>query len=61
MKIFSIRLHWVLWFNIFSMMFAIVFRKCFMLKPTIKLNNDLWEKIKKCSAARGYSFPRGVR
>jgi hypothetical protein len=29
MKIFSIRLHWVLWFTIFSMMFAIIFRKRF--------------------------------
>jgi metal-responsive CopG/Arc/MetJ family transcriptional regulator len=28
-----------------------------MLKPTIKLNKDLWEKVKKCSAARGYSSP----
>jgi len=28
-----------------------------MLKPTIKLNKELWEKVKKCSAAGGYSSP----
>ncbi|MEO8128199.1 MAG: hypothetical protein ABJF23_20795 [Bryobacteraceae bacterium] len=29
-----------------------------MLKPTIKLNKDLWEKVKKCSEAGGYSSPQ---
>jgi len=28
-----------------------------MLKPTIKLNKELWEKVKKCAAAGGYSSP----
>jgi metal-responsive CopG/Arc/MetJ family transcriptional regulator len=28
-----------------------------MLKPTIKLNKDLWEKLERCSAARGYNSP----
>jgi hypothetical protein len=28
-----------------------------MFGPTIKLNKDLWERAKKCSAAAGYSSP----
>ena len=28
-----------------------------MLKPTIKLNKELWAKVKKCSEAGGYSSP----
>ncbi len=28
-----------------------------MLKPTIKINKDLWAKVKKCSEAGGYSSP----
>jgi hypothetical protein len=28
-----------------------------MLKPTIKLNKDLWERVKKCAEAGGYSSP----
>lgn len=28
-----------------------------MLKPTIKLNKELWAKVKKCSGAGGYSSP----
>jgi metal-responsive CopG/Arc/MetJ family transcriptional regulator len=29
-----------------------------MLRPTIKLNNELWAKVKKCSEAGGYSSPQ---
>jgi hypothetical protein len=28
-----------------------------MFGPTIKLNKDLWERIKKCAGAAGYSSP----
>jgi len=28
-----------------------------MLKPTIKINKELWAKLKKCSEAGGYSSP----
>ena len=28
-----------------------------MLKPTIKINKELWAKVKKCSEAGGYSSP----
>jgi hypothetical protein len=28
-----------------------------MFGPTIKLNKDLWDRIKKCAAAAGYSSP----
>ena len=29
-----------------------------MLKPSIKLNKDLWIKIKQCAEAGGYSSPQ---
>lgn len=29
-----------------------------MFKSTIKLNKDLWEKIKRCAEAGGYSSPQ---
>ena len=29
-----------------------------MFKSTIKLNKDLWEKIKKCAEVGGYSSPQ---
>ena len=29
-----------------------------MLRPTIKLNKDLWAKVKRCSEAGGYSSPQ---
>lgn len=29
-----------------------------MLQPTIKLNKNLWTKVKKCSEAAGYSTPK---
>jgi hypothetical protein len=29
-----------------------------MLKPTIKLNPELWAKVKKCAEAGGYSSPQ---
>lgn len=28
-----------------------------MLKPTIKVNKELWARVKKCSDTRGYSSP----
>jgi hypothetical protein len=28
-----------------------------MFGPTIKLNKDLWDRIKKCAGAAGYSSP----
>jgi hypothetical protein len=28
-----------------------------MFGPTIKLNKDLWDRIKKCAEAAGYSSP----
>jgi 4-hydroxy-3-methylbut-2-enyl diphosphate reductase IspH len=28
-----------------------------MLGPTIKLNKDLWDRVKKCAGAAGYSSP----
>ena len=28
-----------------------------MLKPTVKINKELWAKVKKCSEAGGYSSP----
>jgi hypothetical protein len=28
-----------------------------MFGPTIKLNKDLWDRIKKCARAAGYSSP----
>ncbi len=28
-----------------------------MLKPTIKLNKALWEKVRECSITGGYSSP----
>ena len=29
-----------------------------MLGPSIKLNKDLWAKVKKCADAAGYSSPQ---
>jgi hypothetical protein len=29
-----------------------------MFGPAIKLNKDLWDRIKKCAAAAGYSSPQ---
>jgi metal-responsive CopG/Arc/MetJ family transcriptional regulator len=29
-----------------------------MLKSTIKLNKNMWEKVKRCAAAGGYSSPQ---
>jgi len=28
-----------------------------MFGPTIKLNKDLWDRVKKCAGAAGYSTP----
>ena len=28
-----------------------------MFGPTIKLNKDLWDRVKKCAGAAGYSSP----
>jgi hypothetical protein len=28
-----------------------------MFGPTIKLNKDLWDRVKKCACAAGYSSP----
>jgi len=28
-----------------------------MFGPTIKLNRDLWDRVKKCAGAAGYSTP----
>jgi len=29
-----------------------------MFEPTIKLNKDLWARVKKCAEAAGYSSPQ---
>ena len=29
-----------------------------MLKPTIKLNKSIWDRVKRCSEAAGYSSPQ---
>jgi len=29
-----------------------------MFEPTIKLNKDLWTRVKKCAEAGGYSSPQ---
>jgi hypothetical protein len=29
-----------------------------MFKSTIKLNKDLWERVKRCSEAAGYTSPQ---
>jgi hypothetical protein len=29
-----------------------------MFEPTIKLNKDLWARVKKCAEAGGYSSPQ---
>ena len=31
-----------------------------MFGPTIKLNKDLWDRVKKCAVAAGYSSPEEV-
>jgi len=28
-----------------------------MFGPTVKLNKDLWDRVKKCASAAGYSSP----
>ena len=30
-----------------------------MLGPSVKLNKELWARVKKCAEAQGYSSPEG--